>query len=335
MPGMYETNLVLKKQEVGNTIFIAESEKVPFSRLLRRGKKPVQMLSQWPLQIYPDRKFTGTLDGTDIAAFTHTTREYAEAYAMWLMTEGWMVSKLAGLTKTAGVENEESKQAKDDGLILAQMIEKQLLSDCDTAVEAGSTPFRSRGAFSWIQPGAQSVKPVPTNFRPASASQYTGAVASFGPANMRTMLKSAATAKKGPVDLTGYVGIDLKDQMSTWAQRDPDAEADEAASLVNYNINASEKKLIHSVNFFDFDAGTVKTFPSWYLMCTEADGVASAYTPKSGLFLDMDMWELCFLQNPMAVIEPTKSGGPRGYHDACYLLKGLNMLGQCSVLSNS
>jgi len=335
MAGMYESNLVLKKQEVGDTIFIAESEKVPFSRLLRRGKKPGQMLSQWPLQIYPDRKFEGTLDGTDIATFNHTDREYCEAYAMWLMTAGWMVSKLAMLTKTAGVDNEQGKQAKDDGLILAQMIEKQLLSDCDTAVESGSTPYRSRGAFSWVQPGAQAVKPVPANYRPASAAQYTGAVASFSPASMRALLKSAATAKKGPVDLTGYVGIDLKDQMSTWAQRDPDAEADEASALVQYNINLSEKKLIHSVNFFDFDAGTVRTFPSWYLLCTEGTGATSAYTPKSGLFLDMDVWEICFLQNPTAVIEPQKSGGPRGYHDAAFILKCNNPLGQCSVLSNS
>jgi hypothetical protein len=330
---MYETNLVLKKQEVGDTIFIAESEKVPFSRLVKRGKKPVQMLSQWPLQIYPDRAFAGTLDGTDIATFNHTEREYAEAYAMWMMTAGWMVSKLAMVTKSAGVDNEQGKQAKDDGLILAQMIEKSLLSDNDTRVEAGSDTYRSRGAFSWIQPGAQSVKPVPSNFRPASATQYTSAVASFYPSNMRTMLASAAGAKKGPVNLTGYVGIDLKDQMSTWAQRDPDAEADEASALMQYNINANEKKLIHSVNFFDFDAGSVKTFPSWYLLCTEGTGATSSYSAKSGLFLDMDMWEIGFLQNPTATIEPQKSGGPRGYHDAIFILKCLNPLGQCSVLT--
>jgi hypothetical protein len=39
--GLYESGLVLKMQEVGDTIFCAESLKTPFSRLLKRGSKPV------------------------------------------------------------------------------------------------------------------------------------------------------------------------------------------------------------------------------------------------------------------------------------------------------
>ncbi len=330
MPGIYEADQVLKVAEVGDTIFIAQSDKVPFSRLLKRGKKPYNMLSSWPVQVYPDRKFEGILDGTDISTFTHTNREQIEAYAMWLMTEGWMVSRLANLTHTYGVKpgKEEAKQAKDDALLLGRVIEEKLLSSVDMAVESGSTPYRSRGVGSWLSDSAQSVKPVPANYRPAAACVYSGTLAAFLPASMEAMLEAAATQKKEAVDLTGYVGIKLKTQMSRWAQRDESAGATDKA-LVRYNMDAEDKKLMQVVDFFEFDAGTVKVFPSWYLMCTEGTGAVSANSPRSGYFLDMDMWELCFLDQPASWIEPRKSGGPRGYHDAVYLLKCLNPTGQC------
>ena len=331
MAGIYEADQVLKVAEVGDSIFIAQSDKVPFSRLLKRGKKPTNMLSSWPVQVYPDRAFAGTLDGSDIATFEHTNREQIEAYGMWLRTAGWMVSRLAQLTKTWGVQgNEQAKQAKDDALILAQMIEKQLLSDDEMAVESGATPYRSRGAYEWLKATAQSVKPVPASYRPDAACIFTSALASFLPANMETMLEAAATQKKEAVDLTGYVGIKLKTQMSTWPQHDTTA-TDTNQALGRWNMAAEDKKLLRVVDFFEFDAGKVKVFPSWYMLCTAADGAVSASSPRSGLFLDMDMWELCFLDNPTAWIEPPKSGGPRGYHDAVYLLKCLNPTGQCYV----
>lgn len=328
MAGIYEADQVLKVAEVGDTIFIAQSDKVPFSRLLKRGSKPDNMLSSWPVQMYPDRKFQGTLDGSDIATFSHTNREQIEAYAMWLRTEGWMVSRLANLTKTWGVKGkEEAKQALDDGLILAQMIEKQLLSNDEMAVEAGATPYCSRGAFKWLLTTAQTVKPVPVNYRPAAACNYTSTLALFTPDAMEDLVEAAATQKKDAVDWTGFLGIKLKSQMSGWAQRLVE-DVNTAQALTRYNLDAEDKKLIRVVDFFEFDAGKVKVFPTWYLLHTSATGVATANSVLSGLFLDLDMWELCFLDSPAAWREPAKSGGPRGYHDAVYLLKCNNPTGQ-------
>ncbi len=333
MPGINERNLSMKIAELGDTIFIAEDTKTPLGRILPRGNKPKQMLSEWPCQLYPTRGFEGTMDGSDMTAFEHTEREKLSGYAMWLRTKGWMVTRLAQLTKTAGVTNEQAKQAADDSLILAQMTERQLLSDMDTQAESSSKPYQSRGIFAWLASTAQSVLPVPDNFRPAAACHYTGNLVDYSPAVCEAQLEAMATAKKGPVDLVLHAGIKLKAQMSSWAQRDPDAEADEAASLVNYNIDASAKRLIQIVNFFDFDAGSVKAIPNWYILCNKTTGAATAYTQRSGVFMDNSMWELCFLDAPASYLEPPKSGGPRGYHDAVYILRGKNPLGQGYVKS--
>ncbi len=336
MAGIYNTDqsAMLKIQEVGDTIFVAESTKTPFSRLLKRGKKPVQELCQWPVQKYPDRAFTGTLDGADVSSYTHTSREYMEAYCMILRTAGWQVTQLAGLTRTAGVKDEKAKQKADDALILAQMIEKQLLSSVDTQAESGSDPYQSRGVFSWLNSSAQSNKPVPANYRPDSACHYTSAVASYTPENMATQLAAMADAKKGPVTLTMFAGLTLKSTMSTWPQRQF-GDDNVAKSLVNFTIDAEKKKFMQIVDLFQFDAGTVDVVPSWYLLATEATGAASAYSAKSGAMLDLSMWELCFLQAPQSKENPDLGGGPRGYHDAVYILKCLNPLGQGYVLTNS
>jgi hypothetical protein len=332
MAGIYERDQNLKVADIGDTIFTAQSDKVPFGKLLKRGPKPKGMLTEWPAQVYPARPFGGTLDGTDMVTFEHTNRDKISAYGMWLRTKGWMVSRLANLTQTHGVKGkEEAKQAADDSLILGQMMEKQLLSDSDTQAESGATPYRSRGVFSWLSAIAQGVLPVPAAYRPAAACVYTSALASFAPASMEAMLEAAAGQKLEKVDLTGFVGIKLKTRMSTWAQRVAEG-ADTAQALQRYNMDAKDKKILRVVDFFDFDAGSVRLFTHWYLLHDEETGLPTDYTPRSGAFLDLARnWELRYLDPPAAYIEPPKSGGPRGYHDAVYTLVCHMPAGQCMV----
>lgn len=330
MSGIYETNQVLKLQEVGDTIYIAQSEKVPMSRLMPRGRAPVQMLSEWPVQKYPRRAFTGTMDGTDVTTFEHTTRDKLSAYGMLLRTPGWMATKLSTLTATAGVgKNEKAKQMRDDGLLMAQMHERQLLSNQDTQAESGpATPYLSRGLFSWLSTTAQSTLPVPASYRPPAACKHSGALSTFTPEAFETMLQAAAGEKFGPVDLTGFLGIKLKTRMSKWQERVTDATGIEARSL---NVSQTEKKLIAVVDMFEFDAGMVRTIPSWFMHCDPDTGEDTDYTSRSGAFLDMAMWELCFLQAATHYELPDLGGGPRGYHDETYILRCKNPLGQVYV----
>jgi hypothetical protein len=334
MPGLYEVDVVGKIQEINDAIYMADSAKTPITRLVPRGKKPNQMLCEWEVQKYPDRKFTGTVDGTDVSAYTHTTPTKVQGYAMILRTEGWMVTMLTQLIRSAGVKNAQAKQAADDAVILAQMHEKQILSTVDTAVESGGTPYRSRGIGSWLSDSPQGVLPVNASFQPAAANNYTGAIASFAPSSLITMLTSMAGEKKGPVDLTAVAGIELKGQMSTWPQKSIGSDVG-VSSLMAYNLDASDKKLIQAVDEFEFDAGTVRVIPSWYIACTEGTGAANAYTPKSGYFLDLTMWELCFLLGASTFEGVNAGGGPRGWHQLVSILKCLNPQGQGMVLSNS
>ena len=336
MAGLYERDMVLKVAEVGDTIFIAQSTKTPFSRLLKRGKKPNQLLSEWPVQNSPDRAFNGTMDGADVSAYTATNRDKLSAYGMLLRTAGWMVTKLATLTNTHGVaaRKEKAKQAADDALILGQMIEKQLLGDMDTQAEAApSTPYQSRGAFEWLKTSAQATLPVPAGYRPSSSAVFTSALDGFDPDDLEGMLEAMALQKKGSVNLKLFAGIKLKRRMSLWAQRQPDV-----ANYTLFPVNSTrqeDKKLSQVVDVFQFDAGQVVSIPSWYMLCDASTGAITDYSSRSGLLVDTDMWELCFLEAPGSYENPDLGGGPRGFHDATYILKCLNPLGQGYVKTDS
>lgn len=337
MAGMFDRDKIdsLRVAELGDSIFIAEETKTPITRLLKRGAKPVQMLATWPVQAYPRRKFTGTMDGTDIAAFTHTNRDSIKATGMWVMSEGWMVTRLAELTKQAGVKNEQSKQASDDGLLLAQMIERQICSDMDAQEEAApATPYQSRGIYKWLESSAQANLPVNASYRPNSACRLTTAMASLTPDVFEAALGAASDQIRCSVDLTGFVGRRLKRAMSLWMNK-VDVTGSTQVSPVQYTGTIAEKKISQVVDFFEFDAGRVKTITSYSNLCDSATGEDTASTSRSGAFLDLSMWELCFFDQPAAYVMPRSSGGPRGYHDAVYMLKCLNPLGQISVVSST
>ena len=334
MKGMYEKDQPLKVQEVGDTIFAVESHETPMGRLIPRGSRPAGTLSSWPVQEYPRRPFGGTFDGYDVDKYNSTTREPLKVYAQWLL-ESWLVSKLAELTQTHGVrpKTEKAKQAADALLLLKKKVERLLLSFQDTAPETGvKTPFLSRGMLRWLDNTAQGVEPVPAAFRPPAACVHKTELSNLTAAAFEDMVSAAAEQKMSPVDLFGVCGIKLKRQMSDWTQRG-DTDND-ILPLQRFNLNAADKKLIRGVDRFEFDAGTVETALSWYIACDPATGKDTAYTPRSGLFVDLSMWELRYLQPIQSVVEPPKSGGPRGYHDTVLTIEAKNPLGQLLVYTN-
>jgi hypothetical protein len=333
MAGLYDADKTpfLRVADVQDRIFMINPKKNPFTRLLKRGSKPSTMLLQWPLQKYPDRGYGGVLDGTDKTTFSKTDRENAAVYAMLMQSEGWMVSTIAEMTKTWGVADEVAKQKTDDAILFAQSIEKMFCSDVDTTVGSGQTPYKTRGIFSWMDTDAQAQLPVPANFRPLAACEYTGTNANFTLAAFKTMLRAAAVDAGNQIDLVGYVGLDVKTRMTEW-QESLVATATDARRL---SVTQGEKKLTSAVNFFEFDEGNVSVMPTWNMLCDATTGAQTAYTPKSGVFINRDMWELRYFKDVQSIELPNLGGGRRGFHEAALALVCYNPRGQLVVKSAS
>jgi len=340
MPAIHDRDKLeaLRVAELGDVIYKVQPENTPFIRLLPRGPAPEQMLATWPIEGNPRAGFDGTPDGFDIQEFNSTNRDKMESYGMWMMTDGWMATRLANLTSTAGVarKKEEARQRARDALKLALMGEAQVLSDMDAQKEVPSENkvYRSRGAFSWMSATEQSVLPVPAAYRPPSASVYTGALASRESTGFEDMLQASALLVEDRLDLMGFVGLRLKRQMSLWASRVVGVQSGEQF-LDARNMSQSDKKLVRVIDFFEFEAGTVKTALSYNLLRDATTGAVTDYSSRSGLFLNLKKWELRFLDPPAGYKMPHGSGGGRGYHDQVHMLCCKLPLGQVVVKTNT
>jgi hypothetical protein len=335
MAGLFDASKPLPIPEIGTNIINSQSDKVPFLRMVKKGPVPKQMLQSWPVEEYPDRGFLGTLDGVDVTSYSHFTRAVMESYAMLLRTGGVQVSKLANLTVDAGVgrKQEIARQIMLDGKVLAQMMERACLSQLDHRIQASSTPYRTRGAFQWLNPSAQAQKPVPAAFRPpAAAARSDVGLAQITDTVVESMLEAMAVQKKGPVDLKCIAGLKAKRAMSLWGQKVTGLETTEQA-ITSMNLNAADKRLLQVIDKFEFDSGVFYSMVSFYLATDETSGEATDYTSRSALFLDTSMWRIGYLQEPQAFTNPDLGGGPRAYHDTVFVLQCLNTMGQGYILS--
>jgi hypothetical protein len=333
MGAIFEAQVIGKRQEISEKIFNVESDKTPLLTLIKKGPTPKQMLMSWQGFVFPDAPNTGTLDGTPATGRKSVPRYLVEGCGQHFRRE-WSVTTLADLTDVAGIgRNEVGFQRAQAMIILKRMIAQQIGSADDCAVESGETPWTTRGILSWISNSAQSNKPVPAALRNSAGSIYTGALASLTEAAFRALLEAAYNETKAPVSLDGFVGTDLKAVLDDFTQVYPTGTGTSQAKA-HYNV-AGVSEYQNKVEWLRFSAGDVRLHLEPFLAYTGSTGAASAYSPKSGVFLNLDMWELGWLKAPANTNLAADGSGVNGYIDAVGGLKCFNPRGQMKVYSNS
>lgn len=328
MAAMYETAQVGKRQEILDRIFNVEAEETPFISMLASGPTPNQMLASWVGEVYPDVASTGVLDGAAASTPAKVDRYLLQGTAQHFRQQ-WGVTTLANLTNAAGVgRNEAGHQMMLAMMLLKRQMEQQFLSDDDCTIESGATPWTARGAFKWLDSSAQSQYPVPTQLLPSSSTKYVSALASLTQDSFRGLLQAAYAARKGAVDLVGLVDVGLKAVIDDWTTIYPVASTSSQPRMTYAGGDPAVLK-----NFVDelhFSVGRAKIGLSSFLNRTTSTG-AAATVSGNGVFLDLRMWQLCYLQKPANTNLAADGSGKKGFVDAVAIVKCLNPLGQCKV----
>ena len=337
MPAMYDSTKPLPIPAIGDTIINVQSDKLPFTRMIRRSGKMVdQMLNSWPVEEYPDTSLVGTLDGADKTTFSSVSRDKFEAVGMLLRSPGAQVTKIANLTRDAGVpkKQEFAKQMRMDGERLARMWESLCLSALEMRDEVkDTTPYRIRGALVWLQHAAQSVRPVPAAYRVAEAADIQVPLDQFTDTRFEEAVAAMAEQRGGNVNLKAIVGSRAKRAMTLWGVK-VDNEDGSKDVILSRTMSAADKRLIQVVDKFEFDCGVVYAMTSYFLARDETTGAPTAYSSRSGIFIDTAMWEIAYLQPPTPFQNPDLGGGPRGYHDLVGICRCLNTQGQGRLYTN-
>lgn len=332
MPGMYEADAAVLRKDYGDELFVVESHEIPKLRLLPTGSRMSQMLQDWEAETRSRIGFKGVKDGQPVTDYNSQAQVAMVAYGTH-MRESWKVTKVAGMVPTAGVRNQVNHQRKEALKRLRESMERSIGGTQEMQRGTSTLEYTHRGAFAWLIAALQSVQAVDSSVMPDSGCIHSAALSGLTADAFEVMVEAAATQKGSAVMLQGFAGPKLKSHMSAWAQKATVSSTIQA--LQQFNINQSEKKLIKMVNTFEFDHGIVEVMPDYNLCCDSETGADSAYTPYSGLFLDMSLWKKRFLQNVSEFDLPDDGSGTHGYADVLWMLKCGLPAGNLAVYSNA
>lgn len=316
-------------------LFQVESHKIPLTRLI--GQDPemaTNSLQDWEIEKDGVIPLSGVKDGEDVTSFNSQGQDSLEAYVAHLR-ESWKVTKVAGLVKSASIKNMVAHQRKKALERLRMKIERAIGSTIEMQRGSKTKQYRLRGGFTWLINSLQTLtsKAVPSDYRPSTDCIHTTALDNLTDEAFEDMVNAASLQVKDSLSLTGMVGLKLKSHMSSWTQK-VDYSDSTTQALQQYNLNAAEKRLLKMVNTFEFDAGMVEVMTS-HNLAYGLDGVASAYSPYSGLFLNLDVWKKRFMQHVKEFDLVDGGGGKRGYCDALLLLKCGCPAGNMAVYANA
>lgn len=318
---LYEADLVNKRQAIPDEVFCVERHKTPKFSWLSKRTVGANMLGQVTLEKYAQVPSTGILDGTPVTISRKQVKESADVCAQ-LFREPWAVTRLAEVTESAGVRDQVADARMWAMRNIRRQLEIQIGSNTDQASESGGTPWTMRGMMSWLQYAAQTTRPVPANFRSASASRYTGAMtaAAFTDTALAALFAAAFGETMDPLDLDLFVGATCKRMISEMTQADP------------YRVEGNEE-VKNKVLLVSFDAGYARIHLDPFIAWDTATGAPTAYSPLSGVGINKAQWALEYLKGnaPANTNLAPDGSGARGYIDTIARLWSLNPQGQISI----
>lgn len=331
---LLESNQVGVRESLADLIAVVESDATPYTSMLEKRKKPINIIHDWQVKSYPDVPHAGVPDGKPATDFQYNPRQrlHGVVQKFW---QNPAVSDFAEEVEVAGAPQGEMEEQVADALImLARKMEKRFLSNNDCALESQpGTANETRGLFSWLSPNAQAQYPIPAGFLPGAAQLYNGTLANFTEAQLILLASAAYKNRKKKIKMCGIVGVDLKTQITTFSKYD--ALSASQAPIRRFNQDAESKAFISVIDRLNLDTCDIDLFLSSFLYTTSSTGVASAFTDKSGAFVDMEMAALHYMRLPRTKPLPYDGSGYKAICDAMALHVIDNPLGMFSATINS
>jgi len=311
MAALFETDLVAKKLDQGDAIIRAYESKAHFLGGLAKRKPLREVLATWTVDTAGTVYDTATGEGTD-ATDTPEKKLAKElrARAQIFRSKRWQVTRTAAAVEQADIADEVVRQKLACQETFMESIERAFLS-LQPAVATGTR--KTRGAMLWLDSTQQGVDPVDTALRPTTAMRHTTGLSALTQTVFGTMLGAARDQIRMKPVLVGKVGWRLKRHMSTWTAQA--TISDTVAALQRYNLDASEKRLLAMVDFFEFDMGSVRTMVTDYLACDTTSYLDTDYTSRSGIFIDPKRWGVRWLRPIQHFDQDDDGGGRRGYYE--------------------
>lgn len=311
--------------DVSDVITDVDAHKRPFFMLLRKGSPCDAKIYNYYASEVADGAFGGVII-KDVTEFAHATRDPMNAQTMWFQ-ETCGVSTESMVFKDPSVKgnNEMGWQRLQAAKRHNRAIERALLSNMEARQGDNVTlTDRTRGAFMWLQATAQTVTgailAVPEGQRPTA--NYAGTLAAFDETALVERIRLAAEQTQDAVDLHGLLGSRLKAAIDNMSVYVPEKSGNVAVRRINWD-GKSGQTITRAVSIIQTGSGQVTAHPTFDLYRTPETGAETAYSSRSGIFIEPDLWELRHAHGGKPGIFKEledKGGGKRSFIRSCFML---------------
>jgi hypothetical protein len=321
MPALLEPDLVGKRQDLSDLVYVADVKTTPGLASIRKGEKLRNMLYDFVVKSYGGRKFGGVPDGKDVSAFDNqSTKRQLQARGQAFRRApmvGFIAQEMSEQGGLAGSPNAINEARADQMIELARDIERAIWSNTDSRPDDGATlGSLFRGLGRWIYDGTATLTldpsdpspasgyyelAVPSDVRTPSNQIFTGSISGMTEDNLGALLQAKYENTGASSDLRGFVTPVIKNRIGFFSRYQPNVTSYTSTVFVTTGKLEGTTLFGAAVDVYKSDWGTFELFP------VLVDFMPTAYT---AYFLDMDQLRLRSngtWENDL----PDLGGGPR------------------------
>lgn len=304
----------------------------PCFSMLKRGPKIKEIESSWPIESLlessnPKAKEDENLENRAVSSnvdkvLSNTMMRFvSKRYKLTEFAEALPSHLEKGVTPLG---KQRTKCLQAFNLSIARMI----CSDFEAIKNAENVAPQTRTIGNWLSRNPHAIFPVDEYLRPVAGGDFD--MTEFTEEQFREALMQSAIQMNSTVNLTAFVGLQLKQHMSMWTSKVP-ASAD-IQSRINVNVDANANKFKNIVDVFEFDSGIVRLFNDNQLYAKHTGETDLTIDPAisgwSGMFLNMAMWDMQFLRDISHHETRDDGSGKGGLFKAIARLRCLNTQAQ-------
>ncbi len=330
-PGRAGGNL----ESVGPHLSIIEPEDTPYFSMIRKTGAS-STFSEVVADVLRKPRITGTREGKGRTGNGNKSakRQRFGVYQHRVFDEYGVTDVQQSVSKKGGnaVTKDERASAYAKGLReWKRDAESICLSDQECA-GGNDDDMQTRGFFKWVQSAAQSVAPVPDDFRPPAASiitlggsdVLTETNGTSGYKSFNAALKSIKAVYGKKVNIDAFCGDDIVEMIDNFTRTSSGGDG-------RYNVNemAESHQITLSVSIFDTSFARVKVIPDQFVRYNNTTEMGR---PRSAALCVREYMEIQFLEELMHKEVEDDGSGPSGWFRAKFAHLCSNPKGQGAIV---
>ena len=306
-----------RREDLRNVLTILEPEQTPFTSRCRKGPAPKSTFIETLGDNLRKPRNTGTKEGTDAAKGGNKAQNRARF--------GTFIHRALdqfGVSDVQQIVSERGGQAAVDdeyGFAKAKTL-REMKRDIEATNCGGQdhqggddVTMTTRGAFAWVQTGAQASNPVPQLFRTlagAVLANVAGAVPLFTEDQLNAILKTLFGVYGGKRTYQCVAGINVADSIDHFTR------VDNYEGRYKVLEDAEENTITMMCKVFDTTFGRLEVTPTMFNN-VDANGNGD---PNAALILNEELWHMDLFDSLHAMDLPDLGGGPTGYAKVMWAL---------------